>query len=126
MQGRVFHFQGPKGRAAGALKFLLWSPEPYHFTDWSPDPFLTAEPGAQSSQIALILDYCLLVFVCACKMMTENLSQLIHNFFANEKRPYLFNRFLNTLVGLRSVNNGHHYDELKKTDKLFYRKHGLV
>ena len=67
----------------GALKFLLWSPEPYHFTDWSPDPFLAVEPGAQrhfarspepsifkfdhsSSQIALILDYCLFVFVCAC------------------------------------------------------------
>ena len=63
----------------GALKFLLWSPEPYHFTDWSPDPFLGVEPGAQrhfarspepsifkfdhsSSQIALILHYCLFVF----------------------------------------------------------------
>ena len=42
-------------------------------------------------------------------MMTENLSQLINNFFANGKRPYLFNRFLNTLVGLRSVDNWHHY-----------------
>ena len=67
----------------GALKFLLWSPEPYHFTDWSPDPFLDVQPGAQrhfarslepsifkfdhsSSQIALILDYRLFVFVCAC------------------------------------------------------------
>ena len=68
----------------GALKFLLWSLEPYHFTDWSPDPFMTVEPGAQrhfarspepsifkfdhsSSQIALILvGYCLFVFVCAC------------------------------------------------------------
>ena len=67
----------------GALKFLLWSPEPYHFTHWSPDPFLAVEPGAQrhfalspehsifkfdhsSSQIALILDYCLFVFACAC------------------------------------------------------------
>ena len=66
-----------------ALTFLLWSPEPYHFTDWSPDPLLAVEPGAQrhfarspepsifkfghsSSQIALILDYCLFVFVCAC------------------------------------------------------------
>ena len=66
-----------------ALKFLLWSPEPYHFTDWSPDPFLAVEPGAQrhfarslepsifkfdhsSSQITLILDYCLFVFVRAC------------------------------------------------------------
>ena len=69
--------------SSGALKSLLWSPEPYHFTDWSPDPFLAVEPGAQrhfarspepsifkfdhsSSQIALILDYCLFVFVCAC------------------------------------------------------------
>ena len=80
------YFQGPKGGgpwSPGALKFLLWSPEPYHFTDWSPDPFLAVEPGAQrhfarspepsifkfdhsSSQIALILDYCLFVFVCAC------------------------------------------------------------
>ena len=67
----------------GALKFPRWSPEPYHFTDRSPDPFLAVEPGAQrhfarspepsifkfdhsSSQIALILDYCLFVFVCAC------------------------------------------------------------
>ena len=41
-------------------------------------------------------------------MMTENLSQLI-NFFANEERPYLFNRFFNTLAGLRSVENWHHY-----------------
>ena len=57
----------------GALKFLLWSPEPDHFTDWSPDTFLAVEPGAQrsfarspepsifnfdhsSSQIASILD----------------------------------------------------------------------
>ena len=43
--------------------------------------------------------------ICLALMMTENLSQLINNFFANEKRPYLFNRFLNTLVGLRSVDN---------------------
>ena len=67
----------------GAVKFLLWSPEPYHFTDWSPDPFLDVQAGAQrhfarslepsifkfdhsSSQIALILDYRLFVFVCAC------------------------------------------------------------
>ena len=43
---------------------------------------------------------------CLALMMTENLSQLLNNFFANEKiRPYLFNRFLNTLVGLRSVDN---------------------
>ena len=65
-----------------ALKFLLWSPEPYRFTDWSPDPFLAVKPGAQrhlarslepsifkfdhsSSQIVLILDYCLFVFVCS-------------------------------------------------------------
>ena len=67
----------------GALKFPRWSPEPYHFTDRSPDPFLAVEPGAQrhfarslepsifkfdhsSSQITLIFDYCLFVFVCAC------------------------------------------------------------
>ena len=42
-------------------------------------------------------------------MMTEHLSQLINNFFVNEKRPYLFHRFLNTLVGLKSVDNWHHY-----------------
>ena len=36
--------QGPKGGLHGALKFLLWSPEPYHFTDWSPDSFLAVEP----------------------------------------------------------------------------------
>ena len=64
-------------------EILLWSPEPYHFTDWGPDPYLTVEPGAQkhfarnpepstfkfdhsSSQIALILDYFLFVVVCAC------------------------------------------------------------
>ena len=32
----------PKGGgpwSPGALKFLLWSPEPDHFTDWSPDTF---------------------------------------------------------------------------------------
>ena len=40
--------QGPKGWVPGALKFLLWSPEPYHFTDWSPDSFLVVEPGAQT------------------------------------------------------------------------------
>ena len=67
----------------GALKFLLWSPEPYHFTDLSPDPFWALDPRAQrhfarsvepsvfkfdhsSFQIALILDYCLFVFVCVC------------------------------------------------------------
>ena len=43
--------------------------------------------------------------ICLALMMTENLSQLINNFFANEKRLYLFNRILNTLVGLRSVDN---------------------
>ena len=43
--------------------------------------------------------------ICLALMMNENLSQLINNFLANEKRPYLFNRFLNTLVGLRSVDN---------------------
>ena len=44
--------------------------------------------------------------ICLALMMTENLSQLLNNFFANEKiRPYLFNPFLNTLVGLRSVDN---------------------
>ena len=81
--------QGPKGGSLepwspGALKFLLWSPEPDHFTDWSPDTFLAVEPGAQrnfarspepsifkfdhsSSQIASILDYCLFVFVWACE-----------------------------------------------------------
>ena len=38
--------------------------------------------------------------ICLALMMTENLSQLLNTFFANEKiRPYLFNRFLNTLVG---------------------------
>ena len=43
---------------------------------------------------------------CLALMMTKNLSQLLNNFFANEKsRPYLFNRFLNALVGLRSVDN---------------------
>ena len=76
---------GSQRGVPGALKFLLWSPEPYHFTDWSPDPFWAGEPGAQrhfarspepgarspepsifkfdhsSSQIALI-DYCLFVF----------------------------------------------------------------
>ena len=85
----VPQYRVPKGGGGGgpwspgALKFLLWSPEPFHFTDWSPDPFLAVEPGAQrhfarspepsifkfdhsSSQIALILDYCLFVFVCAC------------------------------------------------------------
>ena len=42
--------------------------------------------------------------------MTENLSQLINNFFANEKiRPYLFNRFVTTLLGLKWVDNWHHY-----------------
>ena len=68
----------------GALKFLLWSPEPDHFTDWSPDTFLAVELGALrnfarspepsifkfdhlSSQIASILGYCLFVFVCACE-----------------------------------------------------------
>ena len=73
---------GSQRGVPGALKFLLWSPEPYHFTDWSPDPFLAVEPGAQrhfaqspepsifkfdhsSSQIALILDYCLFC-VCLC------------------------------------------------------------
>ena len=40
--------------------------------------------------------------ICLALMMTENLSQLINNFFANEKiRPYLFNRFVTTLVGLK-------------------------
>ena len=80
--------QGPKGGGGGpwslaALKFLRWSPEPYHFTDVSPDPFWALDPRAQrhfarspepsifkfdhsSFQIALILDYCLFVFVCAC------------------------------------------------------------
>ena len=73
-----------RGRGVpGALKFLLWSPEPDHFIAWSPDTFLAVEPGAQrnfarspepsifkfdhsSSQIASILDYCLFVFVCLC------------------------------------------------------------
>ena len=31
----------------GVLKFLLWSPKPDHFTDWSSDRFLTVEPGAR-------------------------------------------------------------------------------
>ena len=40
--------------------------------------------------------------ICLALLMTENLSQLINNFFANEKiRPYLFNRFVTTLVGLK-------------------------
>ena len=40
--------------------------------------------------------------ICLALMMTENLSQLLNTFFANEKiRPYLFNRFLKTLVGLK-------------------------
>ena len=40
--------------------------------------------------------------ICLALMMTENLSQLINNFFAIEKiRPYLFNRFVTTLVGLK-------------------------
>ena len=46
--------QGSKGGeggggpwSLGALKFLLWSSEPNHFTDWSPDTFLALEPGAQ-------------------------------------------------------------------------------
>ena len=48
--------------------------------------------------------------ICLALMMTENLSQLINNFFANEKiRPYLFNRFVTTLVGLKWVDNWHHY-----------------
>ena len=81
----------------GALKFLLWSPEPYHFTDWSPDPFLAVEPGAQrhfarnpepsifkfdhsSSQIALILDYCLFVFVrINGHKETESEERTVHN-----------------------------------------------
>ena len=28
----------------GALKFLLWIPEPDHFTDWSPDTFWLWSP----------------------------------------------------------------------------------
>ena len=48
--------------------------------------------------------------ICLALMMTENLSQLINNFFAIEKiRPYLFNRFVTTLVGLKWVDNWHHY-----------------
>ena len=48
--------------------------------------------------------------ICLALMMTESLSQLINNFFANEKiRPYLFNRFVTTLVGLKWVDNWHHY-----------------
>ena len=39
--------EGGGGGVPGALKFLLWSPEPDHFTDWSPDTFLAVEPGAQ-------------------------------------------------------------------------------
>ena len=35
--------QGRKGGDLGALNFLLWSPEPSLFTDWSPD---AVAPGA--------------------------------------------------------------------------------
>ena len=36
----------PKGGGGipGALKFLLWSPEPDNFTDWSPHPFWLRSP----------------------------------------------------------------------------------
>jgi len=71
---RVSKGRGGGHWCPGALKFLLWSPEPDHFTDWSPDPFLAVETGAQRnflrspepsvfkfdhsrSQIALILVY---------------------------------------------------------------------
>ena len=48
--------------------------------------------------------------ICLALMMTENLSQLINNFFANEKiSPNLFNRFVTTLVGLKWVDNWRHY-----------------
>lgn len=40
--------QGLKGGFPGALKFLLWSLQPYQVTDWNPDSFLAVEPGAQT------------------------------------------------------------------------------
>ena len=56
---------------------------------------------------------------CLALMMTENLSQLINKFFGNEKiRSYLFHRFLNTLVGLKWVDNWHHYTLLAAVLKL--------
>ena len=85
-------------RSPGALKFLLWSPEPYHYTDWSADPFLGVEPGAQrhfsrspepsifkfdhsSPQIALILDYCLLCLFVRVNGHKEKESEerTVHN-----------------------------------------------
>ena len=79
---------------------MLWSPEPYHFTDWSPDPLLAVEPGAQrhfarspepsifkfdhsSSQIALIINLitaflCLFVRVNGHKE-TESEERIVHS-----------------------------------------------
>jgi len=47
--------QGPKGGFPGALKFLLWSLQPYQVTDWNPDSFLAVEPGARSPEPKHIL-----------------------------------------------------------------------
>ena len=61
------------------MKCLLWSPETDHFTDWSPETVWLWSPVPKeifarrlgprifkfdhsSSQIAMILDYCLFVF----------------------------------------------------------------
>ena len=42
---------GGGGVRARALKFRLWSPEPDHFTGWSPDPFLAVEHATQRFEI---------------------------------------------------------------------------
>ena len=46
--------QDPKGGVPGALKFLLWSPEPYHFTDWSPDSVFGCGPRSPAFSILII------------------------------------------------------------------------
>ena len=98
----------------GALKFLLWSPGPDHFTDWSPDTFLAVEPGAQrnfarspepsifkfdhsSSQIALILDYCLFVLFVRVNghKETESEESTVHN---TSKRGYLVYNDMQQLI----------------------------
>ena len=45
----VYQSGSPRGGpwSPWALKFLLWSLEPDHFTDWNPDPFLAVVSGAQ-------------------------------------------------------------------------------
>ena len=99
MKNYLFHSSGSQRGGSwspGALKFLLWSPEPDHFTDWSPDPFLAVEPGVQgnfvrspepsifkfdhsSSQIALILDYCLLRLFVRVNGQKETESEEEHS-----------------------------------------------